>query len=259
MPTHSGLAFLAGSVAGGLGQLVGFPLDAIKVKRQLGIKRNIPYFRVAAGPVLTAGVTNCICLGTYDNTRRYLGGPGESPIWAVAAGGTASGVAISPITCAVARVKVLQQTGCDSILETVRRAAAARGIGTFFVGFGLNCAMECFRCVYMASYVSLKRFLSPGADPPLWVSAVSAAVAGCAGWVVIYPLDVVRANMQAVKPWREGERETAGAILKRLLREGGVMRLYQGLGWTLLRGGPVSAVLLPTFDLVLGFLEGIVG
>ena len=41
----------------------------------------------------------------------------------------------------------------------------------------------------------------------------------------------------------------------RLYRDGGVGRFYRGLGFTVLRAGPVAGVLLPTFDLTLYFLR----
>ena len=59
-----------------------------------------------------------------------------------------------------------------------------------------------------------------------------------------------------------GHAEAAGAAsegvvgcARRLVREGGVGRLYRGYGYTLVRAGPVAGILLPCFEVVLPWLE----
>ena len=53
----------------------------------------------------------------------------------------------------------------------------------------------------------------------------------------------------------KGERTSTREMALRLYRDGGVGRFYRGLGFTVLRAGPVAGVLLPTFDLTLYFLR----
>lgn len=40
-----------------------------------------------------------------------------------------------------------------------------------------------------------------------------------------------------------------------LLAEGGPQRLYHGFGYAMLRAGPVAAVIMPCFELILPWLE----
>ena len=47
----------------------------------------------------------------------------------------------------------------------------------------------------------------------------------------------------------------AAATARALLAEGGLPRLYRGIGYALLRAGPVAAVIMPSFELVLPRLE----
>ena len=45
--------------------------------------------------------------------------------------------------------------------------------------------------------------------------------------------------------------------LRALLREDGPARLYRGYALTILRAGPVAGVILPTFEVVLPYLEAV--
>lgn len=45
------------------------------------------------------------------------------------------------------------------------------------------------------------------------------------------------------------------ATARALLSEGGLSRLYRGIGYAVLRAGPVAAVIMPCFELVLPRLE----
>ncbi len=91
-------------------------------------------------------------------------------------------------------------------------------------------------------------------DLALWKRSLAGAFAGVASWIVVYPLDVVKTAVQAQNPLK-GERTSTREMALRLYRDGGVGRFYRGLGFTVLRAGPVAGVLLPTFDLTLHFLR----
>eukprot|EP00659_Diplonema_papillatum_P002890 gene2890-4537_t len=80
------LAFAAGTVAGAVALLVGYPLDTLKVRAQVGHLRSPPdvgtpqsrfqqirlLYRGAVTPVVSAGAIQCVNLGTYENVCRYL-------------------------------------------------------------------------------------------------------------------------------------------------------------------------------------------
>jgi hypothetical protein len=118
---------VAGSFAGGVGQLVGYPLDTLKVHYQLGLERQSFFsrwrslFRGCLIPVATAGVIQSINFGVYDACRLRLlktiadpnargqGGYGtrgsaglaiDTPLPVCAAAAAAGGVTIAPLMCA---------------------------------------------------------------------------------------------------------------------------------------------------------------
>ena len=61
------------------------------------------------------------------------------------------------------------------------------------------------------------------------------------------------AHTSAAPPRPRGLSGTATA--RALLAEGGLPRLYRGIGYAVLRAGPVAAVIMPCFELVLPRLE----
>lgn len=255
-----GEALIAGCFAGGVSQLIGFPFDTLKVRTQLGSRAPTAppaLMKGWSGPVLTAGVVQALNLGVYDWTRRVVGGAdrdADCPLPVVFLGGSVGGVAISPFSTIVQRVKILQQTAGDGVVATVRRAAAEGGLRTLWKGYGINFAMELNRGFYMLFFAVAKRsFGGDERDLAPWKRSLAGSAAGVGSWILVYPADVVKTIVQAQQPGKPAEGAVAVAV--KLVRGGGVLRLYRGLGFNLLRAGPVAAVTLPLFDLTLGWLR----
>ena len=82
---------------------------------------------------------------------------------------------------------------------------------------------------------------------------MAGAAAGVLSWAVIYPVDVVKSTVQSRAPGQPSLG--ALATTRALLRDGGIARLYRGVGFTLLRAGPVAGLQLPLFDIVLAALR----
>ena len=281
--SFSPLSFAAGSIAGAIGQLIGHPLDTLKVFAQTNARPEALSLRVlyrgAAMPIATAGAVQALNLGLFENARRCISRarPEAGPLLRDGLAGSIAGLSITAFTCPLSRIKVLQQTAGTSALATVRAAAAS---GTLYVGFGPTVAFEASRGLYMASYTWLKHALgsangsgtvdtgSRGADDgshvPLWVRSCAGAGANLICWGVMYPVDLVRCTLQAVPATapatampESDTRVVAGTIecARRLHAEGGVLRFYRGFWPTMLRAGPVAGVILPAFELTLASLE----
>jgi solute carrier family 25 carnitine/acylcarnitine transporter 20/29 len=251
-------ACIAGCVAGSIGQLMGFPLDTLKVRTQLQTAASVSgLFSGWRVPVATAGAINCVNFGTYDYVWRHLSPDVEHDVDAssavVFAAGTCGGLVVSPMTTVVSRIKVLQQAHTfpgRGVLDVFRGTVEGGGLRCLWCGFSANFAMECCRGFYMLFFVGAKRYLGAPDELPLWKRSLAGAFAGVASWIIVYPLDVVKTAVQAQNPLK-GERTPTLEMAARLYRDGGVRRFYRGLGFTVLRAGPVAGVLLPTFDLTL--------
>lgn len=88
---------------------------------------------------------------------------------------------------------------------------------------------------------------------PFYVSVISGATAGIVSWMAIYPFDVIKSRLQ-----RDAQAEvftSTSHCLKVTWAEGGLRALYRGIGYTLLRAGPVAASILPVYDLCKAYLD----
>ena len=258
-------AAAAGLIAGAIGQVIGFPLDTLKVRTQLGhTKAAAPLMRGVAGPVITSGAVQSVNFAVYDFVRRSHGDAAtdcEAPLGSVFLAGALGGLAISPMTCAISRVKILQQSGFaprgrvglgSVVRETVARGGALKGLG-------LNATMESGRGFYMLFFALIKKhYVGAGSerDLALWKRTVAGGAAGILSWAIIYPMDVVKTIVQAQLPGAP-DAQNARQVAARLLREGGIRRLYSGVTFNLLRAGPVAGVLLPLYDISLATLRSV--
>ena len=203
-------AVAAGWIAGAVGQLIGYPLDTLKVRQQL-LKSGPAKSLMAgwSGPVLTAGLINSLNFGTYDAVWRRIGDAEtdlECDSRVVFAAGAAGGVAVSPLTCAVGRVKVLQQSCAfpgRTAYGVVRETVAAGGARSLWSGYGANLLMEANRGVYMLSFVGAKRALGGRDGPlPLWKRSLAGATAGIFSWLVGSPGGIAAGRVDAAATTR---------------------------------------------------------
>eukprot|EP01059_Diplonema_ambulator_P012703 TRINITY_DN23134_c0_g1_i1.p1 TRINITY_DN23134_c0_g1~~TRINITY_DN23134_c0_g1_i1.p1 ORF type:complete len:279 (+),score=46.74 TRINITY_DN23134_c0_g1_i1:67-903(+) len=260
------LGFVAGSVAGAVGMMVGYPLDTMKVRAQVGVRRDeggsrlVRFKRLYRGcvtPAATAGGVQCLNLGIYENCLRYSSGgkPEQAPLAHVAFAGAMGGIAISPVTCPQQRLKIHQQLLGGTIVDCAKEFYRMKGIRGFYRAFPLHVLMESFRGLYMWSYVAAKRQLSSEPDHliPLYKRMLAGATAGTVGWMVIYPFDAIKSVLQAD---RAGQTRFSSSLecSKHLFTEGGILRFYRGFTYTIIRAGPVAASLLPTYDVTLQLL-----
>ena len=168
-------AMVAGCVAGSIGQLVGFPLDTLKVRTQLQATREMALFSGWRVPVATAGAINCANFGVYDSAWRSLSDVDDdvdAPSSVVFAAGACGGFVISPVSTVISRVKVLQQSCAFpgmNVRDVCRSLVEGGGMRSLWCGFSANFCMECCRGFYMLFFVGAKRYLGgERKDLALW-------------------------------------------------------------------------------------------
>lgn len=125
------------------------------------------------------------------------------------------------------------------------------------------------RGVYLWTYESVKSLLVNSSSGRHWPSRTidstanisfqnrmtAAVCAGVFSWFVIYPFDVIKARLQLDL---EGKRYRNALIcIQDIWRQNGFLGFYRGLGYTLIRAGPVAATILPIYDLTKAALDRI--
>lgn len=90
---------------------------------------------------------------------------------------------------------------------------------------------------------------------------VYAGMSGMACWTLIFPMDVLRSKQYAAAisntNLNGGATDGIWHMGKDMWKKEGIRSFFRGFGVTILRAGPVAAAVLPMYDLVLDWLQGI--
>jgi hypothetical protein len=211
---------------------------------------------------MIAGVVNALNFGVYQviqNTfeQKYSTPSSKLPLWTHLFAGLGAGAAISVINSPAITLKVQQQALGEGLLATASYLVRAEGARGLFRGFGAHFVADTVgRGVYMMVYESLKR-ASPGRTSdtvPYAQRLLAGAGAGMSSWLMIYPADVVRSRLFALRPG-QGRSVGLAACVQQVYHEGGFRAFFKGLSLTMLTAGPIAAVVLPTYDFIFDFLQ----
>jgi len=161
----------------------------------------------------------------------------------VAAGGAGGGAVLAAGPSGHAVSSMVRSMG------TANRIISQHGAGALYTGVGLT-SMRC--AVGNFAYFGLYEFLqrTDASERTVAKNGVYGALAGTAYWLACYPLDLMKSKEQCkliesssngggIKPvpWRYIASRTVEKSMGKK-----VMDMYKGIGVTLLRGVPVSAV-----------------
>jgi len=280
-PWH-GLA--AGCIAGASGVIIGHAFDTAKVRAQVSSgggssssshqppKSLLSLYRGILPPLLTTGAVRSMYFGVYETLKPLTSTAMKRPtteLSVVFVAGALTGLIVAPVTAPVQRLKLVQQVEGGSVREVWKRLMAT-GASSLFRGLGLHTVLEtigsgCYLLAYAATKkaVASERGAAPGAgsasaaEEPLSIRVACGMVAGCCGWISIYPLDVLRSRVMSVGSEAAVAGSTAGTaglsgLVATAVREtyasGGILAFYRGLGFTLLRAAPVAGTVLPVYD-----------
>lgn len=167
-----------------------------------------------------------------------------------------SGFVTSFLVAPVERVKVMMQAQQNSMyaneLECIQAVLKNEGWGGLLTrGLGPTLAREVpSYAIYFVVYRLLMTSLEGGLGnvAPL----VCGAMSGCACWVPVYPIDVVKTLVQNT----EGEESSESAIdvARQLYRDEGIGAFFNGLTPKMVRASVNHAVTFWVYDLVMDLL-----
>ncbi|KAJ9669177.1 mitochondrial thiamine pyrophosphate transporter [Coniosporium apollinis] len=149
-----------------------------------------------------------------------------------------------------------------SLLASVREITRHEGIPGFFRGLSAGVTgIVPYMGLFFAVYETLKLPLAELELPFGSSDAVAGTVASVTAKTVVYPLDTVRKRLQVQGPTRGRYvhrnipefRGVLGTIRAVLAREG-LRGLYRGLGVSLIKAAPASAVTMWTYERAMGVM-----
>jgi solute carrier family 25 carnitine/acylcarnitine transporter 20/29 len=211
-----GAIFVAGSLSGAVVSLVGNPISIVKIRQQVESSAGV-------GQCVREIYASCGWRGFYRGYSTMLALDGTRGLYLT--------------IYEVMKRAVVSVGGSISDLDSLPLQA------TNFLR-GTDGARRGGDIVPIASTTSTSEPYFTHTSTP--TRMLAAALTGMVCWAIIYPLDVVRVRLHLdfantkYTNWRDCCAKTYA--------EGGLRTFYRGLGYTMVRAGPVSAASLTTYE-----------
>ncbi|XP_071488931.1 mitochondrial basic amino acids transporter-like [Diadema setosum] len=272
--------FIAGTIGGAAGVLVGHPFDTVKVRLQMQSSLAPKYngiihcfvtiakqetvfglFKGMASPLLGLTFINTIVFGVQGNIMRRFEEPTLfSHFLAGATAGAVQSTIAGPMELAKTRVQV-QRKGTaryHGSLDAIYKIYKSEGLRGCYRGFALTAMRDTpgFAVYFMAYefYCSHLANLHPQGQIGVLGLLTAGGLSGMTSWVMAYNLDVMKTRIQA--DGMEGKNKYNGIIdvFRKSYRAEGISVMTKGLGATLLRAFPVNAATFTGATLTLQLL-----
>lgn len=256
-PVPFSVSLFAGMVGGAIGVAVSYPLDSAKTKMQAlgGGFAALPRFIAAQGfcalydgvvwTMFGQALIKGALFGSYELAQHLLlvhslAAAPTMGMKVVAAG--AAGAVSTFLVTPIERIKVVMQaTGSAaarfvSPLACLLQVIASDGIGGLMCGgFGVTLARQVPTDIfYLLTFERCTAALQHAAILPAGSSALISLIAGAAAgvmaWLPVYPIDVIKTNVQA-----SAEHVPALVVVQRLWQQRGPCAFCEGLAPKLAR------------------------
>ncbi|KZP05976.1 mitochondrial carrier [Athelia psychrophila] len=221
--------FIAGSVGGIAGILVGQPLDTVKTRLQtpaIGHKYRSTFhalitivkqenvrglYKGVASPLASCALLNGLIFASYGLfLDLQLDDPKKPPtLWQVVFAGVATGVVASVITTPVELVKIRQQNELSnnpSVKIITSQLYKQHGIRGLYRGLTATMLRDTGYGAYFGSYEACCQLFAPviaehpastpRSGPSGWGLLFAGGIAGIIGWAATFPMDVVKTRVQ---------------------------------------------------------------
>ncbi|GBG33531.1 Mitochondrial carnitine carrier [Hondaea fermentalgiana] len=275
----------AGSIAGGVGIVVGHPLDTLKVRLQSAQGRHsvgavmaatlrgegvAGLFKGIMSPVLGQVAYTSLSFAGYNYTLQALSGhslatgTADARLRDVFIAGTMGGAFSTLVTTPLELIKCnlqvdSQHSSLGGMRRIVRQRWAAGGIPALYRGFGITVirdspASGLYFVVYTESKEIAQHKFGLARTP---AELISGGLAGVLCWFPVIPIDVIKTRIQTdcLRPLQERQYTSTMQCLRVTLEKDGVQGLYKGAGPLLVRAFPVSAVTFYVYEALMRWMR----
>ena len=185
----------------------------------------------------------------FSGTFKTSGIDPDNPtLGEVTIAGAGAGVGVSFVLTPVELVKIRMQTGqYRGTIECIRESFLREGPGVFFKGWTSTLLREIpGSAAWFGCYEAYVHHMTPtGEEPSPSTIIVGGGLGGMGYWTAFYPADSVKTVLQS----SENKGSFSGTFM-RLLRQGGIRKLYRGLTPTLMRALPANAAVFYVYEVL---------
>jgi len=267
-------SLLAGSVAGAVGVGVAFPFDTLKTKAQVmetdakmtisQVMREVyrqdgiaGFFGGVRGMMVGQAIIKSVAFSVNAVALAFLqqSFPDVAAPALLLAASCFSGFVTSFVVTPVERIKVMMQAAPPGTyaneLDCLQAILRKEGwTGLFGRGLGPTLARE---VPSYGMYFSIYGFLMQ-TDVATWLGSFApllfGAFSGCACWLPVYPIDVVKTVVQNT----EGGDTSTWEVMSDLYKTGGMGAFFDGLTPKMIRAAINHAVTFYMYDQILSVL-----
>lgn len=265
----------AGFAAGVTGTLLGYPLDVIKTRMQtsslsiggafLDVYRNVGvlgFYRGVASPLLSLTILNTMNFSSYAYFTKYFDATIDEPL-KIALSAALVGPIASSVSTPFELVKTQMQLDRSEAtkklgsIHNAYRILRAHGISSLYTGHMINTLREMvFLATYFTTYENCKAWFVTSELLPLPIAiATSGGISGALGWLISFPLDNIKSNIQGSSLSNPSTRLPAIQIAKHILATKGLVGLYSGIAPSILRAFLVSASRFSAYEFVINLFD----
>ena len=272
--------FVAGSIAGCAGQLVGHPLDSIKVRLQSqslvkGSTTNSlsayqcakliyneggfrGFFRGLSLPLASKSLEQCVAFGIQSNvdgileTRmNFAEGTVRTGLSGAIAGATTA-LLLTPVYLVKVQLQVVPKHGVGSLagpIAAIKHTINKRGLVGLYTGaLPLFLGTSIGYAFRFATYEKATNQMETLGFGRVGSVVVGGGLAGMATWASHYPLDLVGSRMEASVALTNRPKVSMTAHFYEIHAQSGIKGFFVGLGPCLIRAIPGNAAIIMTYD-----------
>ena len=274
---------LSGTFAGVVGTLLGYPLDVIKTKMQIntskypsmlkacntiiheeGILRG--FYKGVGSPLLSLTFLNTMNFTNYYYCRNILGVTDKTVAnhfdfrTFVAGGFTGIFAAFvsTPFELVKTQMQLSKQLGHEysNSLEAAIIISRRYGFKSLYTGHTINTAREItFLGTYFTVYEHCKSYVSLYVPKQVSIP-LAGGLSGAIGWLVSYPMDSIKSNIQGLQLSTLGDRNRhILPVAMNILKKHGLSGLYKGVAPSVLRAFVVSSTRFSAYEFAYWFLS----
>ncbi|QPG73073.1 hypothetical protein FOA43_000378 [Brettanomyces nanus] len=284
--SYRALKDIVAGTAGGIAQvLVGQPFDTTKVRIQSAppgtysnswdvVKKLLrdegpaAFYKGTLTPLVGIGACVSVQFGVNEFMKRYFytrNEGGRMSLGQFFVAGSVSGIANSFFASPIEHIRIRLQTQTtgpkvfQGPIDVIKKLYTEGGIPLIYRGLGATLLREFIGAgVYFLTYEGLvqremDRNNKLRKDVESWKMCGYGGLAGYSMWASIYPVDVIKSNMQ-VDHYKNPKFKTYVDSAKFIFRKFGYRGFFKGFVPTMLRAAPANAATFMVFEEVMRLL-----